>query len=149
MAAVAQNACYIKRADAFFTVNMPGMIMKDDAGNDVRPTPTIERIIYIECVGKKAPLIASVNYNNTMQLSALKKTVGKIIYIGKRADNSNDIKMIAGKGNTIWKIEFNPANEKTGIKTGCKNITIISRAGTKQCTYNLNTETELAGLPRY
>ena len=57
LTAFGQNNCNIKRGYAFYTISMPGMIMRDDNGNEVPAIPNEERCIYLECKGTKMPLI--------------------------------------------------------------------------------------------
>ena len=147
--AFAQNSCNIKKAYAFYTVSVPGMIMKDDNGNDVRPAPSVERIIYIECSGTKTPVFEAISYNNIMLKTIVTKTETASITVGKRPNTEKDYTLKAGKGNTIWKIVVQQADGNTAVAEGCKNIIIKSRSGTKVCRFNINKETELMGLPNY
>ena len=147
--AFAQKSCSIKKAYAFYTISVPGMIMKDDNGNDVRPTPSVERIIYMECSGTKAPVIEALLYNNTILKTTVTKTETGTITVGRKPNTEKDYTLTAGKGNTIWNIVVQQADGNTAVGEGCKNIIIKSRSGNKVCRYNINKETELMGLPNY
>lgn len=148
---IAQKSCSIKKAYAFYTVSVPGMIRKDDNGNDVRPTPSVERIIYLECSGTKAPVFEAILYNNIILKATVTKTetATATITVGRKPNAEKDYILTAGKGNTIWKVLLQPTDERTRVAEGCKNIIIKSRTGSKVCRYNINKETELVGIPNY
>jgi hypothetical protein len=142
-----QNSCVVKRGYAFYIVNMPGMIMKDDNGRDVQPTPNIERFIYIECSGSKMPVIESILYNNSPMTTTITRVEGAEISAGKKTGGGGEYKLSAKKGNTLWKADL--ANDKIQIKPDCKNIIIKTKAGGKFCKTYIYKETELEGIPRY
>ena len=144
-----QSPCVIKGANAFYFSSMPGMIRKDDKGNDLTPLPIVERFIYIECTGKEMPRIESVLYDDIKLVPSVKKTSGRVVAVGKRADTGKEITITARKGYTLWKIALEPTGENGGFKMDCKNINIINSIGTKACKYNLKKETALMTLPRY
>ena len=123
----AQTTCSIKRAYAFFTVNMPGMIMKDDKGNDVAPTPAVERFIYVECSGTKAPVIEKVLYNSLPLITTVTRAESSVIAVSKRFEDGQDYKLTPAKGYTLWKVELQPVNDQAPVKQGCRNIIIKSK----------------------
>ncbi len=145
----AQKNCSIKKAFAFYTVSVPGMIRKDDNGNEVRPTPSVERTIYMECSGTKAPVLEAILYDNIILKTTVTKAETAMITVGRKPNAEKDYTLTAAKGNTIWKVLLQPADEKTAVAEDCKNIIIKSRSGSKACRYNINKEAELVGLPNY
>lgn len=145
----AQSNCGIKRAYAFYTVNMPGMVMKDENGREVRPEPNIERFIYIEYTGAKMPLIETILYNNIHYTTTLTRVEGMIVSAGKKVPGGQDFTITCSKGNTLWKIDLAAANENAKAKENCKNIILRYKTGNKPCKNYIYKETEITGLPRY
>ena len=148
----AQNNCNVKRGYAFYTMSLPGMIMKDDNGNDVPPVINIERFIYIECVGTNMPVIQSVLYNNSEYKPAITRVTEKTVSVGRMQASGEGMgvyKLTARKGYTLWKIDLQPANDNTNVKQDCKNIIIKTTDKGKICKFYIYKEILLASLPRY
>lgn len=144
----AQTGCTIKKAHAWYTVSMPGTIMTDENGNPVQPTPTITRFIYVEYSGTKPPEIRSVSYHSAALDFTVVKVKEKTVSIGDK--NLNPDKTISvKKGNSFLKISVYPFEGKTMPDADCKSIVIISKAGGKNCRFNLGTEKAFATMPRY
>ena len=144
-----QTNTSIKRGYAFYTVNLPGMIMKDEDGRDIQPKLNLDRFIYIECSGTTMPIIESISYDNKPMKYELTRVQGKVVSVGKILLNGSDYTITTKKGYTIWKIDLVVADENVLINRGCKNIIIKTRLGKKIIKFYLYKETELMGLPRY
>ena len=147
--AYAQTSCGIYKALALYTVNMPGMAMTDANGNIVQPIPFIDRFIYLEFSGNKAPVIESVMYINVPMKVTLSKIAGNNTFAGNLIDNNEALQIKAEKLNSLWKIALQLPDDKNYIKGDCKLIVIKTRAAGNTCSYKINVETELASLPRY
>ncbi len=145
----AQVKCNIKKAYAFYTVNMPGVQMVDENGNPVPPVAQIERFIYIESKGLKAPEIETVYYDTGRFTMAVTKIEGSSISVGEKFGNIQPITIRAAKNFSLWKIELYPAEDKTQVATGCKNILLKTKSAGKSCTYKILKESQVSGLPRY
>ena len=148
-AASAQTSCGIYKARAFYTVNMPGMAMTDANGNIIQPIPFIDRFIYLEFSGNKAPVIESVMYINVPMKVTLSKIAGNNTFAGNLIDNNEALQIKAEKLNSLWKIALQLPDDKNYIKGNCKLIVIKTRAAGKTCSYKISNETELASMPRY
>ena len=147
--APAQNTCPVKRAYAFITVSMPGMIAVDEKGNPREAVPSMERCIYLECSGSRMPLIDQILYDNSAMKSTLSRINGSTIIVGKQRENGFELKLTCRKGYTLWKVELNPVDQQLTIKQDCKNIIIKSRFAGRLCRINLYREAQLMSLPRY
>lgn len=144
-----QNNCSIKRGYAFYTVSMPGMIMRDDNGNEVAPIPSVQRFIYIECSGTKMPVIETVLYDNISLKTAITSAIGSTVTVGKNFQHGEDYKLTAARGNQFWKIDLYPVDDKQLVKRQNNNIIIKSKEKSKLCKFYIYKETELMTLPRY
>ncbi len=144
-----QNNCTIKRGYAFYTVSMPGMIMRDDNGNEVAPIPSVQRFIYIECSGTKMPLIETVLYDNIPLKTTITSAIGSTITVGKNFQHGEDYKLTAARGNQFWKIDLYAVADKPFDKRQNKNIIIKTKEKSKLCKFYIYKETELMTLPRY
>ena len=147
--ASAQSSCPIKRAYAFYTVNMPGMIRVDDEGNQVRPDPMIERVIYIECYTPGLVVPDSALYGNVYVKFKIERIKGQHVNVGKKTTDGKYFTFTARKGYYLWKLQMETMGEKSGAALNCRNIVLKARAAGKTCTFKLNLETELEGIPRY
>ena len=147
--AFSQSSCVIKRAYAYYTLSMPGMIFTDDKGNPVDPVPSITRTVFIECSGNKMPVIDNILYNNIPQKNELSRVQGPKVIVGKHQENGHDFELTGQKGYTLWKVDIYPADENKRVSQDCKNIIIKSRSGKKSCKTILYKETALMPMPRY
>lgn len=145
----AQAKCNIKKAYAFYTVNMPGVQMVDENGNPVTPVPQIERFIYIESKGLKAPEIETVYYGTGRFSMAITKIEGSRISVGEKFGNIQPITIRAAKNYSLWKIDVSPVEDKISVATDCKNILLKIRSAGKICIYKIFKESQVSGLPRY
>ena len=146
---LAQSNCSIKKADAFITVSMPGMIFTDDKGNPVPPVPSLTRTIYLECIGTQMPVLDNILYNNIPQKTEITRIPGSKVIIGKHRENSRDYELTCRKGYTLWKIEVYPSGENKPVQQDCRHIIIKSRSGGRLCKFYIYRETELMSTPRY
>ena len=145
----AQTKCNIKKAYAFYTVNMPGVQMVDENGNPVTPVPQIERFIYLEWKGVKAPEIENVYYNTSNFTMSLTKVEGSSISVGEKWGNNQPKTIKSSIGYSLWKIEVSPMEDKIPVAIDCKNILLKIKSAGKSCAYKIFKESQVAGLPRY
>ncbi|MBL0056825.1 MAG: hypothetical protein IPP31_11725 [Chitinophagaceae bacterium] len=144
-----QSGCGIKKAHAFYTVHMPGTIRVDEQGNQVRPDPLIERVIYLESVGNKMPVSLTVSYDNKTLKASLERVMENEVIAGKTVLNQTEYRIKATKGYSLWKLQLETAGEKSSAKPGCKRIILRFRSSGKWCKTYLYNERELEGMPRY
>lgn len=111
--------------------------------------PNIERFIYVESVGTKIPVVESVLFNNAAFKITLTRINGSRVVAGKNTTNGQDFILTTKKGNTLWKIELQPADENKIVMQGCKNIIIKSKTAGRYCKLYCYKETELASIPSY
>ncbi len=144
--ASAQATCNIKKAWAFYTISLPGVQMTDENGNPIPPTPTIERIIYIEWCDSKKPEIKEILYNNR-PFSAIVTKVGKSVIVGKELSPENKTRITATKCKKLWKIILVPKEDNQLPEPGSKHI-IIKTKSPGACVFKLTKESLLKTLPR-
>jgi hypothetical protein len=144
----AQNTCGIKKGYAWYNVSMPGMQMADEKGNPVDPKPNITRFIYVEYIGTKMPDIKAVLYNATELSFSVVAIKEKTVWVGDKKLNPNN-SITAKKGNSLLKIDLQPADGKTMPDTGCKNIVIKIKGAINSCSFKLLKETAFMSLPMY
>jgi hypothetical protein len=144
----AQNYCIIKKASAWYNASMPGMQMVDENGNPVDPKPNITRFIYVEYSGSKLPEIKSVTYNGAELSFTTISIKEKTVWAGDKKMNPNN-SITAKKGNSLLKIDVQPAAGKTMPDTGCKSIVIKSNIAGKGCRFYVPAEKEFATPPMY
>lgn len=148
----AQSKCSIYKANAYFTVSMPGTVMVDEQGNQVRPAPTVQRFIYLECIGTKRPVIQAITYNNIPFTPAMPESFpGSSILAGKRNEDEKEIMLKPRKGNRIWKIEILPPSDKPQSPEACRNIILKLKQGNNgTCSYRIiSGELQLYAAPMY
>ena len=144
----AQSNCNIKKAYAYYNVSMPGTQMVDENGNPIPPKPNITRLIYVEYSGTKMPDIKAVLYNSTSLSFSAVAITAKTISVGYKELNPNN-KITAKKGNNLLEIRLQPEEGKTMAETGCRNIIIKSKQGSKLCKFYVTGEKEFFSLPNY
>ena len=145
---VAQNYCSIKKASAWYNVSMPGIQMVDENGNPVNPKPNITRFIYVEYSSLKLPEIKSVTYNGVELSFTATSIKEKTAWAGDKTINPNN-SITAKKGNSLLRINLQPADGKAMPDTGCKTIVIKSKVSGKLCRFYVQAEKEYATLPMY
>ena len=144
----AQVNCNIKKAYAFYNVEMPGIQMADENGNLIHPKANITRFIYVEYSGSKKPDIKSVLYNGVLLDFTVVSVKEKAVSIGDKELNPGNT-ITAKKGNTFLQINLQPSEGKTMPEADCKNIVIKSKLAGKLCKFYVTREKEFATLPRY
>lgn len=146
--AAAQNSCNIKKALAWFSSAMPGAQRVDENGNPVNPRPIITRFVYVEYSGAKAPDIKSVTYNGAELQFTVVKLADKTVWAGDKQLNPKN-SITAKKGNTLLKIDLQPAEGKEMPDGGCKTIIIRSKVSGKLCRFYVPAEKQFETLPMY
>ena len=149
LSSFAQTKCNIKKAYAYYTVNMPGVQMVDEKGNPVPPIPQIERFIYLEWKGSKKPEIETVYYDTASLTIVLTKVEGSSVSVGEKWGNNQPFIIKSSKGYSLWKIEAYPVEGKIPVATDCKNILLKIKSARKSCAYKILKESQVLGLPRY
>ena len=145
----AQVKCNIKKAYAYYTVNVPGVQMVDENGNPVPPVPQIERFIYLEWKGSKKPEIETVYYDTSSLTMALTKVEGSSVSVGEKWANNQPFTIKSAKGYSLWKIEAYPVEGEKSVATDCKNILLKIKSAGKSCAYKILKESQVLGIPRY
>ena len=137
----------IQKAWAFKTESMPGMVMQDDNGNAINPTPIVERFIYIETNYKSQPKINAVLYNSTIYTATLTAVKEAKHQAGVTYNGNKPFFITPKKGNTLWRISMQPANS-TPAPLSIKIISIKGKLGNSSFKQVLYTEIQLTG-PEY
>lgn len=147
--ACAQTKCHVKSAYAFYTVSTPGMAMADENGNIINPIPVIDRFIYVEWAGAKAPVIETVSYDEKVYRASVTSIDTNYVIPGDGSMNNEQYRIKAKKCNSLWRIQILPSVDSKTDKQDCKNI-VVHFAGTgKNCELRFRKETQLMTLPRY
>ncbi|MBK7374354.1 MAG: hypothetical protein IPJ02_01915 [Chitinophagaceae bacterium] len=145
----AQVTCKFSKAYAYFTVSMPGTQMVDEKGNPVPPVPVIERFIYIETTGPAIPKVVFVRYDTLLMKATVARIEGNTSSPGNNPENYKPVILKAKKGNHLWRIDLQPAEESPMKATAYRNIHVkILRSG-RSCVLRFKAEKELSTFPRY
>jgi len=139
----------VQKAQAFFTVSMPGAQMVDDKGNPVAPQLITERFIYIESNYKGNPQIDSVIYGGKSFIPAVADKEEISLTIGVKKDNGQALKLRPKIGNQVWKINVDQSVNPDPTSASVKKIIIKGKLGKTDFKYTLNGETELEAPLRY
>jgi len=145
----AQNTCPVKRGYAFYTVNMPGTIRVDEQGNQVRPDPMIERVIYLEAASSLTFMTDSMTEGSRYIQASAGRFKGLEVNAGKQTADGKNFTFQARKGYVLWKLQLETMSERLGPALKCTRIVIRSQQRGKTCKFYLYKETELEGIPRY
>ena len=95
-------------------------------------------------------MIESVSYNNIVFKTTIEKLKGNNVPVGKDLHNEKEIAFRTRKGNTSWKLELQPVDDKPQDPAACKNIVIRLRSAGKICTYRITGgESQLYSPPMY
>jgi len=149
LASCAQTKCAVKKAYAFYTVTIAGAAIADENGNVIPPTPLITRFIYLECTGKKEPLIEKIMYDETSYKANINSVAGQVVVPGENNIENAEHTIRIKKSNSLWIVELQPADENTKAKEGVSAINISLKNGDKVCNYSIKKETLLHTAPRY
>lgn len=139
----------IQKAWAFVTESMPGRVMQDENGNTITPTPITERFIFVETNYKGNIKADSVWYNDKLYKAEAVLIKETKHHAGVIYTNGNPFYIIPKKGNKLWRIDVQPANEQTIITAGVvKKIILKGRLGNTGFKQNISAEVRLTG-PEY
>jgi len=148
-ASFGQSTCPVKRGYAFYTVHMPGTIRVDEQGNQVRPDPMVERVIYLEAAPSLKIMPDSVLYGSRYSKLSTERLKGLQVNAGKQSGDGKYFKFTARKGYVLWKLQLETMSERSGAPLNCRQIVIRTKQGGRTCKFYLYKETELEGMPRY
>ena len=144
------NAQYrIQKAQAFFTVSIPGMQRVDENGNKINPPPTIERFIYIVCSFNNKPKVDTVFYNRMLFSASLADNEDKVFIIGINKNSGKPVKLIPKKGGHLWKIYLRQTTAESLSHEAVNKIIIKGSLGKTKFSYMLTSETELTTPDSY
>ena len=101
--AIAQKKCIVINSKATVVPIIPGMIMVDSNGNEVKPVITYNRKIYFVTTCKNIPVLKSCLYNNTTAKTSIKLVDAKIKKLGNKI-NAGEIILKANAQQYIWEI---------------------------------------------
>ena len=139
----------IQKAYAFVTSFTPGRAQTDENGKRINPETVTERFIYVETNYKSKPVIDSVLYNGELFAGTITE-IKEIKYnAGIKKVNGQAVIISLKKGNNLWRLDLQPAINKTQLQPGVKKIIIKGKLGKTNFRYLLNNETELSSPDRY
>ena len=101
--AMAQKKCTVINSKAIVVPIIPGMLMVDSNGNEVKPVITYNRKIYIITNCKTTPILKSTLYNSTSAKTSIKLIEAKKINVGMKV-NAGEIILKANNQQFIWEI---------------------------------------------
>jgi len=139
----------LQKAQAFYTVSIPGMPMKDDNGNTINPKGITERFIFLETNYNGKPTIGAISYNGILFKAEVEEKETTANAIGIKKVNSKPVLLNRKKGNHTWKIYVYPANGQDMAGETIKKITIKGKLGKTPFSYVVTGETELTAPDRY
>ncbi len=139
----------IQKAQAFFTVSIPGVQLADEQGNRINPAPVMERFIYLECNYNGKPAIDTVLYNGIFFTCTVAETGENTATIGVKKVNGKPVILKAKKGNHVWRIDLLQADGKTLPHELLKKIVLKGKLDKTIFSYVIVTETELVAPQRY
>ncbi|MFN8243364.1 MAG: hypothetical protein U0X40_04850 [Ferruginibacter sp.] len=139
----------IRKASAFYTSMLPGTVRMGEDGQPINPGPIINRVIYLECTGNRAPVIDNVLYNNTPFKPRLSRINENMIAVGKISAKSKEYTILAQKGNKLWKMELEEIEGQAKVAADCRNIIVRTKAGGKLSKFYIFQETQLYTPPTY
>lgn len=137
----------IQKVWAFVTESSPGRVMTDENGKEMKPTPMVERFLYIETNYKAAPQIEAVLYNGKTYQSSVTAVNDAKHLAGSIYSNGKPFYITPKKGNKLWRISIT-ANENLLRSNAVKLITLKGKLGNSSFKQTLYTETRLTG-PEY
>lgn len=146
-ACLAQNK--VQKAQAFFTVSIPGMQRMDVNGNKIDPEPIYNRFIFLECRYEGKPKVDTVFYNGIVFKASVADKEETELTIGIRTDDGRPVIANPKKGNHIWKIDLIPLNGKALQHQAVKKILVKGMLNKTKFTYTIASETELTAPDMY
>jgi hypothetical protein len=139
----------VQKAQAFVTMTMPGMAMKDDNGNIINPLPIADRFIFLECRFNGKPKIDTVLYDGVLLQAEIADKEETTNTIGIQKENGKPATLSRRKGNHTWKIYLRQMDDQPVNGDTVKKIIIKGKLGKTPFRYMLNKETELTTPERY
>lgn len=139
----------IQKAQAFYTVTMPGMARADENGNTIDPKPIIDRFIYIECAGTIKPKIDALYYGAALFTATVEDKAMTVVNAGINKLTGKPILFVPNKGNKVWKVYAVENGNETVLPVNVKKIIIKGSVAKKIFSVILKTETELTTPDRY
>ena len=143
------NVHQVQKAQAFFTVSIPGMPMVDVNGNTIDPQPIVERFIYVECRFNGKPKIDSVFYNGIFFAATVANKEELQQKIGVKKDTEMPVLLTKRKGNHLWRIDLVQVNGSTLQHNRVKKITVKGLLDKTKFSQTIAVETEIQTPDRY
>jgi hypothetical protein len=135
----------IQKAQAFYTVTIPGMARSDENGNTINPEPVINRFIYIECKYNSKPKIDSVFYNGILFKASVADKEETVLKIGVKNYDGYPVTFNPKKGNHIWKVYLEQQGTgKALAHEAVKKIVVKGRLDKVKFSYVINEEVQLS-----
>jgi hypothetical protein len=135
----------IQKAQAFYTITIPGMARSDENGNTINPEPVVNRFIYIECKYNGKPKIDSVFYNGTMFKASVADKEETVLKIGVKNNDGYPVVFSPKKGNHIWKVYLEQQGAgKALAHEAVKKIVVKGKLDKVKFSYVITEETQLS-----
>jgi hypothetical protein len=135
----------IQKAQAFYTITIPGMARSDENGNRINPEPVINRFIYLECKYNGKPKIDSVFYNGTLFKASVADKEETILKIGVKNNDGYPVTFTPKKGNHIWKVYVEQQGTgKALAHDAIKKIIIKGKLDKTKFSYGITEEIQLS-----
>jgi hypothetical protein len=134
----------IHKAQAFYTVTIPGMARRDENGNTINPEPVINRFIYIECQYNGKPKIDSVFYNGILFKASIADKEETDLKIGVKNNDGYPVTFNPKKGNHIWKVYLEQQGTgKALAHKALKKIVVKGKLDKVKFSCTINEEVQL------
>ena len=140
----AQKKCTVINSKAIVVPIIPGMIMVDSNGNEVKNPITYNRRVYLVTNCKTVPVIKSILYNGFISKSIIKLVDSKNKNLGVIV-NGGEIVLKANNQQYIWEI-FIDLGEKIIDPNQIKSIIVNGTIDKKVFKLNLK-ESEIQTIP--
>jgi hypothetical protein len=135
----------IQKAQAFYTITIPGMARSDENGNTINPEPVVNRFIYIECRYNSKPKIDSVFYNGTLFKASVADKEETVLKIGVKNNDGYPVVFSPKKGNHIWKVYLEQQGTgKALAHEAVKKIVVKGKLDKVKFSYVITEETQLS-----
>ncbi len=135
----------MQKAQAFFTITIPGMARSDENGNRINPEPVINRFIYVECKYNGKPKIDSVFYNGTLFKASLADKEDTVLKIGVKNYDGYPVIFNPKKGNHIWKVYLEQQGTGKALPhEAIKKIIVKGRLDKIKFNYIIKEEIQLS-----
>lgn len=102
---IAQSVYGVRQVYSFYKTVFQGTLLVDEAGNPQSQGPDTVRIIYIEAIGKKKPIIDSVIIAGKLYTASV-VAAGCNTEIGKKITTGKPIIIHCLKANSLWMVEL-------------------------------------------